>query len=81
MSSTNITGWSLDYHCYAVDINGEDTWTYVVTVSDTYSTRGWVNDDDLRDHGSFKRCIGDTNQVESAPANIDWAATNKAALV
>ncbi|GAA2577689.1 hypothetical protein GCM10010435_62330 [Winogradskya consettensis] len=25
VSSTNITGWSLDYHCYAIDINGADT--------------------------------------------------------
>jgi hypothetical protein len=66
----------LDYHCWALDINGRDTWTYVVTVSDMFSTRGWVNDGDLLDHGSIRRCVGDTI-YSAAPANIDAETTKR----
>ena len=46
-----MAGGVLDYHCYAIDINGLDTWTYVVYVPNP-SKRGWVNDNDLDDYGS-----------------------------
>ncbi len=50
---------NLDYHCYALDINGEgDRWTYVVTVGG--AARGWVDHADLADNGSSRRCNGDT---------------------
>jgi hypothetical protein len=53
-----LQAYWLDYHCYAIDINGIDTWTYVVAVGAT-SKHGWVNDDDLADYGSTVRCRGD----------------------
>jgi hypothetical protein len=49
----------LDYHCFAFDINGLDSWTYVVAVG--ANKRGWVNDTTLWDNGSSVRCPGDTN--------------------
>ncbi|MEU4216444.1 hypothetical protein [Actinoplanes sp. NPDC026623] len=54
----------LDYHCYAKDINGEDTWTYVVAVG--VNKRGWVKDSTLWDNGSSVRCVGDTNTLAAA---------------
>ncbi|MEV6368123.1 hypothetical protein [Micromonospora musae] len=49
---------SLDYHCYALDINGLDTWTYVVSVQT--KARGWIRDDGLNDNGSRVWCPGQT---------------------
>lgn len=49
---------SLDYHCWALDINGSDTWTYVQN-ADAPSEQGWINDDYLNDRGSTVRCAGD----------------------
>ncbi|SIM69008.1 hypothetical protein [Micromonospora cremea] len=31
-SGVSYSSQSLDYHCYALDINGVDTWTYVANV-------------------------------------------------
>jgi hypothetical protein len=56
----------LDYHCYAIDIDRIHTWTYVVTVGG--EKRGWVNDGDLRDHGSTIRCPGDTDSGHARAA-------------
>ncbi|MBM7490591.1 hypothetical protein JOD64_001813 [Micromonospora luteifusca] len=49
---------SLDYHCYALDINGLDTWTYVVSVQT--KAGGWIRDDGLNDNGSRKWCPNQT---------------------
>jgi hypothetical protein len=46
---------NLDYHCFAFDINGIETWTYVVSVPNP-SKRGWVNDSKLDDGGSWTVC-------------------------
>ncbi|MFC6020677.1 hypothetical protein ACFP2T_31455 [Plantactinospora solaniradicis] len=46
---------NLDYHCFAVDINGIETWTYVVSVPNP-SKRGWVSDSMLNDGGSYTAC-------------------------
>lgn len=50
---------SLDYHCYALDINQVDTWTYVVSVQTRLA--GWIRDDLLNDYGSYVWCPGQTN--------------------
>ena len=50
---------SLDYHCWARDINGRDTWTYVVSVPSP-SARGWIRDAYLSDGGSLQKCPGQT---------------------
>lgn len=55
--ATEIENYDLDYHCYAIDINGEDRWTYVVTVGG--ARRGWVDNFYLADGGSRRRCNGD----------------------
>jgi hypothetical protein len=49
---------SLDYYCYALDINGSGTWTYVVSVQTRQ--RGWIRDDLLDDGGSVEWCPGQT---------------------
>lgn len=46
---------NLDYHCYAVDINGVETWTYVVSVPNP-TKKGWVSDRMLNDNGSYEPC-------------------------
>ena len=52
--------YQLDYHCYAIDIDRIHTWTYVVQIGGD-NLRGWINDGELSDTGSTKRCPGDTN--------------------
>ncbi|GAA2399550.1 hypothetical protein Cme02nite_08480 [Catellatospora methionotrophica] len=43
----------LYYHCFTTNESG-NTWTHVrIAGTETY---GWVFDDHLNDHGSFKRC-------------------------
>ncbi|WP_432957143.1 hypothetical protein [Micromonospora haikouensis] len=49
---------SLDYHCWARDINGVDSWTYVVNVSTKVG--GWIRDDLLNDYGSGIQCPNQT---------------------
>lgn len=63
-SSTSCggTGWAtydspLDYHCYARNINGYETWTYVVN---TAGIGGWIRDDRLNDYGSRVWCPNQT---------------------
>ena len=60
-TSTSVigsAGVALDYHCYAVDINRREVWTYVVVVGG--SKRGWISQDHVHDGGSHVRCAGDT---------------------
>ncbi|SBV24712.1 hypothetical protein GA0070620_0148 [Micromonospora krabiensis] len=63
-SSTDCggTGWTdadspLDYHCYALNIHGYETWTYVVN---TAGVGGWIRDDRLNDGGSRVWCPNQT---------------------
>ncbi|WP_243709242.1 hypothetical protein [Micromonospora sp. 15K316] len=58
-SGVSYPSQSLDYHCYALDINGVDTWTYVVNVQTKVG--GWIRDDLLNDYGSGKWCPNQTN--------------------
>ncbi|MFD0784297.1 hypothetical protein ACFQZ8_10280 [Micromonospora azadirachtae] len=59
ISGISYTSQSLDYHCYALDINGVDTWTYVVNVQT--KAGGWIRDDLLNDYGSGVWCPNQTN--------------------
>ncbi|MEV4808937.1 hypothetical protein [Micromonospora avicenniae] len=59
ISGISYTSQSLDYHCYALDINGVDTWTYVVNVQTKVG--GWIRDDLLNDYGSGVWCPNQTN--------------------
>jgi hypothetical protein len=57
-SGVSYSSQSLDYHCYALDINGVDTWTYVVNVQMRFG--GWIRDDLLNDYGSGVWCPNQT---------------------
>ncbi|WP_233563066.1 hypothetical protein [Micromonospora musae] len=59
ISGISYASQSLDYHCYALDINGVDTWTYVVNVQT--KAGGWIRDDLLNDYGSGVWCPNQTN--------------------
>ncbi|SCL14211.1 hypothetical protein GA0070616_0375 [Micromonospora nigra] len=58
IAGISYSSQSLDYHCYALDINGIDTWTYVVNVQTKVG--GWIRDDLLNDGGSLEWCPGQT---------------------
>ncbi|MFI6066566.1 SH3 domain-containing protein [Micromonospora sp. NPDC051227] len=56
---TIYPGEKLDMFCWARDINGIHTWTYVISVP-YKDKRGWIRDDLLQGNGSNKVCPGQT---------------------
>lgn len=59
VSGISYASQSLDYHCYALAINGVETWTYVVNAQT--KAGGWIRDDLLNDYGSGVWCPNQTN--------------------
>jgi hypothetical protein len=50
-----IVGDKLDYHCFTVNPNSQQSWTYVYDTTRTW-VFGWVNDNNLPDGGSGTYC-------------------------